>query len=314
MKPWRVGILGAGQMAQGFDHPGSPRVLSMAHAFTRSDRFTIGGFFDTNIDRAVAAERKWDVPESPRERRSWLDAGWDAFYVATPDADHATDLSDILRRTPRGVLVEKPIALDGKAGLALLTSAHDQGVPLMVNFPRRWHSGVSRLRAMTEAGQLSPPTAAFVVISGAPMHNLPHAIDLIHSIWDGGWTVQRDGVKSAGVTRITLCRGDASCAMAIAERPRSPYVWEMHLYCAEGKAEFSHSPEVLEWSAPAPHPHYPDYNVLTAVFRCDMEGEPLLDRAVSALAEAMEDSSVASRIFDREIGSQQLSAQVLQWC
>jgi hypothetical protein len=91
-------------------------------------------------------------------------------------------------------------------------------------------------------------------------------------------------------------------------------VWEAHFYCPEGKAEFSHSPEMLEWSVPAPHPHYIDYQVLTVMFRCDMEAEPLLERAVAALAAAVDDSSIAMRALDREIDSQRLTEQILKWC
>ena len=83
--PLRVGILGAGMMAQGFDRPGSARVLSMAHAFNRSGVFTLGGFFDLQQERAEAAERTWGVVPSPRHRLEWLDADWDIVYIATPD-------------------------------------------------------------------------------------------------------------------------------------------------------------------------------------------------------------------------------------
>ena len=54
-----VGILGAGRMAQGFDDPGSPQVLSLAHAVQASRPFRLGGFFDRRPERAEAAEHRW---------------------------------------------------------------------------------------------------------------------------------------------------------------------------------------------------------------------------------------------------------------
>jgi predicted dehydrogenase len=313
MTRWRVGLLGAGMMAQGFDRPDSPHVLSMAHAFSRSDRFTIGGFFDATAGRAAAAEQTWGVPPSPRQREAWLDVGWDVVYIATPDANHAGDVRDVLGRSPCGVLVEKPLSLDGQAALASLAAASALGIPLMVNFPRRWHSGVTRLREMATRAELSPPTAAFVAVSGAATHNLPHTVDLMRSIWGGGWTVRCDVPKSHAMTSLAWSRGDTVCTMVVAERPPVPYVWEAHFYCPEGKVELSHSPEVLEWAAPGPHPLYLNYSVLTSNFRYDMESEPLLDRAVAALAQALDDSSIAAGALDGEMESQRLSAQVLQW-
>jgi predicted dehydrogenase len=309
----RVGILGAGMIAQGFDHPGAPHVLSLAHAFSRSDRFTVAGFFDSRVERAERAEVRWGVPPSPRDRDAWLDAGWEVVYVATPDARHGADVRDVLARRPRGVLVEKPLSIDGSEAAALLTIARDNGVAVMTNFPRRWHSGVLRLREMAEKGQLSAPAAALVAISGGAVHNLPHTIDLFHTIWGGGWTVERAVAASGGVTALEWRRGAEACSMAVAECDSPHYIWEAHFYCAEGKVEFSRSPEILEWSAPVSHPQYPDYRVFAPVFRCEMEEEPLLCRVVAAFAEALESSSAAARAYDREIASQRLSTQVLRW-
>src|SRR5262252_5059042 len=59
-----VGILGAGRMAQGFDDPHSPHVLSLAHAVHVSPGFRLGGFFDRRPERAELAERRWGCPQS----------------------------------------------------------------------------------------------------------------------------------------------------------------------------------------------------------------------------------------------------------
>ncbi len=299
-------------IAQGFDRPDSPRVLSMAHAFSRSSDFVLGGFFDTRAGRAEAAEGKWGVPPSPRSRDAWLDERWDVVYVATPDTQHGADLRDALQRRPRGVLMEKPLASDGAEALELLAHARELGVVVMADYPRRWHSGIARLRASVDAGALSPPDSAFIAVSGGALHNLPHTIDLMHSLWGGGWTVER--VSCLGeLTHLRWCRGSCTFPMAVLERTSSHYLWEAHFYCAQGKVELSHSPEVLEWACPAPHPDYHGYNVLTPVFRVDMEGEPLLGRVLDALAGSLRDPSAGARALEREIDSQQLAAAALRW-
>jgi predicted dehydrogenase len=313
MAPWRVGMLGAGMMAQGFDRPGSPRILSMAHAFSRSTDFVIGGFFDARADRAEAAEEVWGVAPSPRTREAWLAEPWDVVYIATPDAQHGRDVCDALARQPRGLLVEKPLASDGREAIDLLRKAGERRIPLMVNFPRRWHSGVVRLGDMAAAGRVSAPLSAFVAISGGALHSLPHTVDMVHSIWGGGWTVQRVAPRAGEMSLLDWRRNGQTFAMVVAERGSPHYVWEAHFYCPEGKVEFSHSPEVLEWSAPAPHPEYHTYQVLTPVFRADMEQEPLLGRAVEALARAIADPAAAERTLDRELESHSVAASVLPW-
>ena len=312
MNRWRVGILGAGMMAQGFDHPGADHVVSLAHAFARSPQFALEGFFDQDAGRTEAAERRWGCPASSRDRGDWLGAGWDVLCIATPDACHGDDLRDALQRRPKAILVEKPLSIDGAEALDLLHRARHLGVALMVNYPRRWHPAVVGLREAVAAGELSVPVSAFVAVSGGAIHNLPHTTDLIHTIWGGGWHVSLTGRKNEVV--CLLCeRAREAFTLTVLDRRAHHYVWEAHFYCADAKVELSHSPELLELSRPAPHPVYTSYQVLTPVFRAEMEQESLLCRVADELAEALSGPDQVSRVLERELESQRFTASVLQW-
>ena len=151
---FRVGVMGAGQIAQGFDQPGDARVLSMANAVRSSADFDLGGFFDIDPARSAAAEVKWSCAASPRDRATWLAVPWDVIYIATPDACHASDLRDALACRPRGLLVEKPVALDDREGRELLDVAMRERIPVLVNYPRRWHTGVRRVTEMIAREEL----------------------------------------------------------------------------------------------------------------------------------------------------------------
>lgn len=310
MNPWRVGMLGAGKMAQGFDFPGAPRVLSVAHAFSRASRFALGGFYDAHPERAEAAEQRWQAPPSPRDRGAWLDAGWDVVYIGTPNAQHAADLRDVLDRQPRAVLIEKPLAMDLHEGIELLESARDRGIPVLINYPRRWHSAVAQLRDMSRQGLISPPSAALIAVTGGAEHNLPHTLDLLHTVWGGGWRVTPTAA-SRGASLLLWQRDGLSFPMTVCELSSAHYVWEAHFYCPEGKLQFSQSPEIMEWAAPAPHPDYGGFQVLTPVLRAEMENEPLLDRVVEALAGVIEDAATGRAMVENEIDGQRLAAQAM---
>jgi predicted dehydrogenase len=297
-----VGILGAGRMAQGFDAPGSARVLSLAHAVAASAAFELGGFFDVRAERAVAAEQKWGVAASPRERAAWLDHGWDVVCVATPEAEHARDVADMLARKPKGIVVEKPLALDSEEGARLLDRADALGIPLVVDFPRRWHSGVSTLARDVANGRLGAPLAAVFVYSGDAARAVSHMLDLFHSVW-GDWEVATP-VRASETAALALRRPGASVAASFVRlSARAPYVWELHVYCERGKVELSHSPEMLEVSSVGPHTDYPSFSVLTQHARYDMENEPLLARMLETLAEAIADPDAGRRLLRREQAS-----------
>ena len=306
-----VGILGAGQMAQGFDAPGAPRVLSLAHAVTRSPVFRLAGFFDVRPDRAAAAEHKWDCPASPRERGAWLDRGWDVVCIATPEAEHARDVADVLARKPKGIVVEKPLTLDADEGARLLEHADALGIPILVDFPRRWHGGVSALAQQVADGRLGEPLAAVFVYAGDAARAASHMLDLFHSVW-GEWGIAASHGEGGAVS-LMLRRPSVSMTATFVSLPdRAPYVWEIHVYCARGKVELSHSPEVLEISGVAPHADYPGFSVLTPLGRHDMENEPLLVRMLETLAAAIGDPDAGRRLRQREQASHRFTSAVLR--
>jgi predicted dehydrogenase len=308
--PWRVGIIGAGQMAQGFDAPGAPQILSMAHAFSCAPRFQVAGFFDQQPGRAAAAEQRWGVAPTPRDRGRWLAGGWDVIYIATPDREHATDLAAALDVRPRAVLVEKPLALDAGQAIALLDRAEGQGTAVLVNYPRRHHSVLTTLQRMAAAGELSPPTSVFAAVSGGAAHNLPHVIDLMRDIWGGGWQITGEPRRGELVT-LHWRRGDTAFWMCVADRESAFYTWEAHFHCREGKLEVSKSPEILEWSVPAPHPDYVTYRVLRPRISVGMEEEPLLPRVADALAEVLDDAARAAAALAVERETQRLVGAAL---
>ena len=307
-----VGILGAGRMAQGFDDPGSPHVLSLAHAVQASRGFRLGGFFDQRPERAEAAERRWSCPPSPRARAEWLSQPWDVVLIATPDAEHGADLRDVLVRKPKGIVVEKPVATDGAEGLRLLEEAERLGVPVLVDFPRRWHSGVAAAARHIAAGRLGTPVAAALTYSGDGAHSAVHMLDLFHTWWGPGWTPTF--VSRAGdVALVTLRHGrDALTASFVNVAADRYYVWEMHVWCERGKIELSRSPEVLEVSGLDGHPLYSSFQVLTPRERFPMEHEPVLVRLMDTLAAAIADPDAARALLRREMDSQAFSAEVLR--
>jgi hypothetical protein len=307
----RVGIMGAGRMAQGFDAPGDRHVLSLAHAVTRCDDMALDGFFDLDSASTARAESRWDVPETPRVREAWLDAGWDVIVIATPDHCHGDDLGGALARQPGAVIVEKPLATDPRQADALLDRARELGIPVFVNFPRRHHSGVGEVGAAIGAGRLGRPLAAQFVYSGAPDHSAIHMLDLFHQWWGGAWSVESAGSSDSTVL-LTLQREGKAVAASFCRLPGDPYyLWEMTVLCEAGKIALTRSPEVLEVFRPAPHPLYETFSVLTPDMSFDMESEPLLSCLMEAVVATVGDEKKTSDQLAREQASQKFSGTVL---
>lgn len=300
-----VGIMGAGRMAQGFDRPGDHQVLSLAHAVTRTQGLSLDGFYDLDPLRAEAAEVRWSVAAGPRDRAAWLDAGWEVVCIATPDACHGRDLADVLARKPRAVVVEKPLSTDPDEAERLLDQAATSGVAVIVNYPRRFHSGVAEVAETIAAGALGDPLQATFIHSGSAAHAAVHMLDLFHGWWGREWNVRSAGV-SGGTHLLTLTDGSLVLPLSVSRLDGDPYyIWEMQVSCVNGQIALTRSPEFLEIRFPAPHPLYPDFAVLTPRKTFDMEGEPLLLRLME---------HVVTLAHDREQASEQARLeQVRQW-
>ena len=313
MNKWRVGIMGAGMMSQGFDKPGDNRVLSMAHAFTLLPQFGICGFYDQDVRRAEEAEKKWSCPSTPRSREEWLKNGWDVIYIATPDEYHANDLHDALAQRPRVILVEKPLATDPSEALSLLQKAKGLGVMVMVDYQRRWHSATPKVAELIRTGKVGIPVSAVLTVSGGVIHNLPHALDLFLAWWGGGWRVSFNS-RHGSITSLAFSRREVSFEAIVIDQPAQLYyVFEMHIYCSQGKVELSYSPEIVELFYLKPHPAYPAYRVLTPFFRMGMEEEPLLCRTLEELEAVLLDPARGEAAYKRELESQKLMAEVFRY-
>lgn len=302
--------MGAGRMAQGFDQPGDSSVLTLAHAVQDSPQLTLAGFYDTRAERAALAEGKWRCPPSPRDREAWLDAGWDLIFIATPDECHAADLAAALERKPRGVLVEKPLATDARTAGRLVQRAGELAVALVTDFPRRWHTGVVHLAALTESGEIGDVRRIMGTYTGGLTHNGIHLLDLI-----AAWVPGVEGVERLAQTpgaawlRLTV-RGRA-VELFLAESPlQNGYAFALELHTDRARVDLGGAPETLTLLTKAAHPNYPDFQVLRRAAHWPMEEEPLLPRAVAALAGLARDPAAAARHLEQEMERERFFALV----
>jgi predicted dehydrogenase len=304
--------MGAGRIAQGFDKPGDPHVLTIAHAVTSSSAFRLGGFYDLDSEKSEAAERKWGCPESPRDRDGWLNQPWDVVCITTPDGQHAADVRDVLPKKPKALMVEKPLAIERDDAIGLLREANRLGVPMLVDFPRRWHSGVAAVSEQIAQGSLGRPLVATFVYSGEAIHSAVHVLDLFHTWWGGGWDVKLES-RQSNIAHLTFRRVSEVVEASFINMPaESYYVLEMQVYCEKGKIELSRSPEMLDVNEIGPHPLYPSFQVLTPLRNFHMEAEPLLVRLMQTLAGMIVNSAMARAQATREMDSQVFSSQVLR--
>ena len=107
---YKIGIIGAGRIAAGFDSPSDDLVLTHAHAVKREPRLELVGFWDVNNQTSLVAAAKWGG-QSHSSLETLLQSS-DMIVVAVPDEVHEKYLLILSEYSPRLVICEKPLTQD----------------------------------------------------------------------------------------------------------------------------------------------------------------------------------------------------------
>jgi predicted dehydrogenase len=186
--------------------------------------------------------------------------------VATPDATHVELIELCLRADGvRGVLAEKPLALDLDAARTLVALAQARDVVLAVNYTRRF-APAFRALDVAAIGDLQHVSGTYVK---GLAHNGTHWLDLLRMLAGEPVTVRAWDRLSEPVDDPTLdaeltLTGGAGARLAGLDAQRFT-AFEMELTGTLGRIRIAESGHVIERYAIADDARYPGYRVLALV-------------------------------------------------
>lgn len=169
----RAAVIGAGLIGAQLDDPGAPEPLTHA-----------GGYKAAGFDLVAIA----DSAEAARDRaKHWgcavcadfdeaMRCGPDVVSLAVPTEQRAALLERALAYRPRAVIAEKPLTSSSAKSERMVRLYRDAGIPLIVNYTRRFVPAWQRLRGREAM------TATIHYAKGV-RHNGTHAIDLCRMLF-----------------------------------------------------------------------------------------------------------------------------------
>ena len=181
----RALIVGAGNIAAGYDTPDAKDILTHAHAYHSAPDFQLLGFVDKDGEKAQQAAKMWGGKAFSSLNAAFAEGEIDVVSVATPDATHASVLKELAAYSPKLVFCEKPLALsiaDADRISALYEKSATTAV--QVNYLRRF---VPEYRAVKNAiadGQYGKFLAGSGIYVKGFLHNGSHMVDLLR-FWLG---------------------------------------------------------------------------------------------------------------------------------
>lgn len=126
-------ILGAGQIAGGYDHPEDDGIITHAHAYLQNPETELLGFYDINFDQAEKMAQKWSV-SAIKDLAEIKEA--DIISICTPDFCHLNSVNDALKLNPKLIILEKPLSNTQKDADKIYKISKQ--IPIMVNYTRNF--------------------------------------------------------------------------------------------------------------------------------------------------------------------------------
>jgi predicted dehydrogenase len=213
--------------------------------------------------------------------------------VCTPDSTHYELIRAVLCSPGvRGVLAEKPLALEVEEAEELVELARSHSVVLAVNYSRRYSIPHVRLRDFIRSGRLGCVHLVLGLFTNGTLHNGTHWFDLVRFLVGEVDRVKAaDRLREAGADPtldVSLtCRGGAlarlhACSM------HDFTIFEMDLIGTRGRVRLTESCDVMETFGVVDGVPYAGYRGLVLRERTEGSIRDVLLTAVEDLVQCLD--------------------------
>ena len=176
---FNVVIIGAGKIGAFFDNPGSDKILTHAHAFTKHKGFSLIGFVDSDIEKAKEAVSVWGGRAFRNVSEAFVDRKIDVAIVAVPDDFHYHILKELSSFPVRTIFVEKPITKSVSEAEDVLRIFKKKDIGIVVNYTRRFMPELETIRSEIQKGVYGDYLTGTGYYGKGVLHNGSHLIDLL---------------------------------------------------------------------------------------------------------------------------------------
>ncbi|MDR3151818.1 MAG: Gfo/Idh/MocA family oxidoreductase [Holosporaceae bacterium] len=168
-------IIGAGQIASGFDFPDLDEILTHAHAYIKHSGFNLVGFYDIAIEKAKLAAQKWncDYFKNISDVKSEIDV----VSICSPDNCHVASIKQCVELRPKLIFLEKPVANNVSEVEYLMEIA--KNIPIAVNYSRRYVEEFQELSQKIFSEEFGKFITGVGYYGKGFRHNGSHMIDIL---------------------------------------------------------------------------------------------------------------------------------------
>jgi predicted dehydrogenase len=180
-EPWRALVIGCGDIAGGYNDSADDRmVLTHAAAYCRHDNFVLTACVEPSREKRQSFMAKWGVPFGYSTLEDALACSrYDIVSICSPTGTHLAAIRRVLEVGTRAIIVEKPVDENAAGARECAVQARRRGVPIAVNFTRRFDPAMRNLRRQILSSEFGVLLGIVGWYCRGTLNNASHLIDLI---------------------------------------------------------------------------------------------------------------------------------------
>jgi predicted dehydrogenase len=222
----RAIIIGCGKIGGGYNRTADdPNVFTHALAYVRHPAHQLAACVEPVANVRAAFMRKWNVPHGYASVDEAMQAErFEIASVCTPTGTHLGILNRLLSADLKAVFAEKPLDGDAAGARRLGEQFTARGVPVAVNFLRRFDPSMASLKSDIASGRFGKLYSVVGWYDGGVLNNGVHLLDLASFLVGASPTVlqamKNNGVADADDPAVSALLKIGEAPFHLTARPR----------------------------------------------------------------------------------------------
>lgn len=246
-------VVGCGKIGSLIDEGrGGEAPVTHAGSYVAHDGFNLEACIEPDESRRKAFMKHWGVPHGFADFRSFAESGVavDVVSLCAPSEKHVDFLDQFLGVPVKLMFCEKPLTVRLDDSRKIAAAYEKAGIPLAVNYTRRWNPSLIKLRDQILDGKWGRLISGSGFYTKGILNNGSHLIDLLHFLFGAIEPVavtgaRTDDRKEDPTLDAVLRTGDGARVHIVGGDARAFYLFELTLVMELGVISLENAGAVL---------------------------------------------------------------------
>ncbi len=261
---YKAAILGLGNIASRYqDDPKRRGIVTHAAAYANHPRCALVAGCDPQASQRKRFAKRWHDVRLYDDATTLLRTEHpELVSICAATSTHTALLNAALRSGARGIFCEKPFAETVAAGQRTAERARKLGIPILVNFSRRWDPMLAHVQRDLRRGRWGALLHAHGYYTGTLENAGCHLIDLIRMLGGEIESVEAAPHASQQGMHGALLLTNGTVAFLHQLHQPSYSLFELDLYCTKGRIRLTEHGFLTEAWQVRSHPRFSGHQAL----------------------------------------------------